>query len=170
MGTDGDTQDQHGSCGIGHLWDRYLDAPRLKAGKGGATLVAAMEIFASAGFLPQLYDNVKTVDAKDAQSYIAAMHAVLEGEEKARGKKDGGLRDSREFLCTPIITGEVRPQEASTSSRVLNLNWSQPDANLLGEVQSNAALLPVIGYYWLRFLAETDSALGKDFESSDRKR
>ncbi len=143
----------------------YLDAPRLKAGKGGATLVAAMEIFASAGFLPQLYDNVKTVDAKDANNYIATMHAILEGEEKARGKKDGGLRDSREFLCTPIITGEVRPQEASTSARVLNLNWSQPDANLLGDVQSNAAHLPVIGYHWLRFLAETDSVLGKDFES-----
>jgi len=154
-----------GIYGIG-----YLDAPRLKAGKGGATLVAAMEIFAAAGFLPQLYDNVKNVDAKDSQSYIAAMHAVLEGEEKARGKKDGGLRESREFLCTPIVTGEVRPQEASTSARVLNLNWSQPNANLLTEVQKNAALLPVVGYHWLRFLAETDCVLGKDFEAFRSKK
>jgi len=148
-----------GIYGIG-----YLDAPRLKAGKGGATLVAAMEIFAAAGFLPQLYDNVKNVDTKDSQTYIAAMHSVLEGEEKARGKKEGGLRESREFLCTPIVTGEVRPQEASTSARVLNMNWSQPDANLLAEVQRNAALLPVIGYHWLRFLAETNCVLCKDFE------
>lgn len=148
----------------------YLDAPRLKAGKGGATLVAAMEIFAAAGFLPQLYDNVKNVDSKDSQTYIAAMHAVLEGEEKARGKKDGGLRESREFLCTPIITGEVRPQEASTSARILNLNWSQPDANLLADVQKNAAMLPVIGYQWLRFLAETDCVLGKDFEAFRSKK
>ena len=148
----------------------YLDAPRLKAGKGGATLVAAMEIFAAAGFLPQLYDNIKNVDIKDSQTYIAAMHAVLEGEEKARGKKDGGLRESREFLCTPIVTGEVRPQEASTSARVLNLNWSQPDANLLADVQKNAAMLPVIGYQWLRFLAETDCVLGKDFEAFRSKK
>lgn len=148
----------------------YLDSPRLKAGKGGATLVAAMEIFAAAGFLPQLYDNVKNVDAKDSQTYIATMHAVLEGEEKARGKKDGGLRESREFLCTPIVTGEVRPREASTSARVLNLNWSQPDANLLGEVQRNAALLPVIGYNWLRFLAEADYILCKDFEAFRSKK
>ena len=154
-----------GIYGIG-----YLDAPRLKAGKGGATLVAAMEIFAAAGFLPQLYDNVKNVDAKDSQTYIAAMHAVLEGEEKARGKKDGGLRESREFLCTPIVTGEVRTQEASTSARGLNLNWSQPDANLLAEVQTNAALLPVIGYRWLRFLAETDYILGRDFKAFRSKK
>lgn len=154
-----------GIFGIG-----YLDAPRLKAGKGGATLVAAMEIFAAAGFLPQLYDNVKNVDAKDSQTYIAAMHAVLEGEEKSRGKKDGGLRESREFLCTPIVTGEVRPQEASTSARVLNLNWSQPDAILLAEVQKNAAFLPVIGYHWLRFLAGTDSVLGKEFETFRSKK
>jgi hypothetical protein len=63
------------------------------------------------------------------------------------------------------VTGEVRPQEASTSARVLNLNWSNANGPLLMEVQSSAALLPVIGYHWLRFLAETDFVLGKDFEA-----
>ena len=63
--------------------------------------------------MPQVYDDVKTVDSKDTQNYVATMHSVLEGEEKARGKKDGGLRESREFTCTPIPTGEVRPQEAA---------------------------------------------------------
>jgi DNA repair photolyase len=149
-----------GIFGIG-----YLDSPKLKAGRGGSTIVGAAEIFAAAGFLPQLFDNVKAVDSKDAQNYVSTIHAVLEGEEKARGKKDGGLRESREFTCTPIITGEVRPQEASTSARVLNLNWSGANGPLLTEVQSNAALLPVIGYHWLRFLAETNFVLGKDFET-----
>jgi len=148
----------------------YLDSPKLKAGKGGSTLVAALEIFAMAGFLPQLYDNVKTVDSKDAQNYVSTVHAVLEGEEKARGKKDGGLRDGREFSSTPIITGEVRPQEASTTARVMNLNWTRADANLLSEVQANAALLPVIGYHWLRFLADTDFILGRDFEAFRSKK
>lgn len=143
----------------------YLDSPKLKAGRGGSTTVGAMEVFAAAGFLPQIYDDVKTVDSRDAQNYVAVIHAVLEGEEKARGKKDGGLRESREFSCIPIITGEVRPSEASTTARVLNIPWSRPDTRLLSELQQNAAILPSIGYHWLRFLAETDSVLGKDFEA-----
>lgn len=154
-----------GIYGIG-----YLDAPKLKAGKAGSTPVGAMEVFAAAGFLPQIYDDVKTVDSKDSQNYVATIHAVLEGEEKTKGKKDGGLRECREFLCTPIITGEVRPQEASTSARVLNLNWSHANGLLLTEVQSCAALLPIIGYHWLRFLAETDFVLGKDFEAFRSKK
>jgi hypothetical protein len=148
----------------------YLDGPKLKAGKGGSTTVGAMEVFAAAGFLPQIYDDVKTVDSKDAQNYVAVIHSVLEGEEKARGKKDGGLRESRDFTCIPIVTGEVRPQEASTSARVLNLNWSDANGPLLTEVQSSAALLPVIGYQWLRFLADTDFILGKDFEAFRSKK
>jgi len=143
----------------------YLDGPKLKAGRAGSTTVGAMEVFAAAGFLPQIYDDVKTVDAKDSATYVATIHAVIEGEEKARGKKDGGLRDGREFMCIPVITGEVRPSEASTSARVLNLNWGRADDKLLGEVQQNAAVLPVIGYHWLRFLAETDCALCRDFEA-----
>ena len=154
-----------GVYGIG-----YLDSPKLKAGKAGSTGVGAMEVFAAAGFLPQIYDDVKTVDSKDAQNYVAVIHSVLEGEEKARGKKDGGLRESRDFTCIPIVTGEVRPQEASTSARVLNLNWSDANGPLLTEVQSSAALLPVIGYHWLRFLANTDFILGKDFEDFRSKK
>jgi len=148
----------------------YVDSPRLKAGKAGSTIVGGMEIFAAAGFLPQVYDDVKTVDSKDAQSYVAIMHGVLEGEEKARGKKDGGLRDSREFLCTPIVTGEVRPPEASTTARVFNLNWTHANGPLLAEVQAKASLLPVIGFHWLRFLASTDYILCKDFDAFRSKK
>jgi len=143
----------------------YMDSPKLKAGRSGSTTVGAMEMFAAAGFLPQIYDNVKTVDTKDIAAYVATVHAVMEGEEKARGKKDGGLRESREFLCTPIISGEVRPSEASTSARILNIDWDRPDDKLLGEIQQNPKALPTIGYHWLRYLAETDRVFGKDFEA-----
>lgn len=155
---------------LGIFGTGYIDGPKLKAGKGGSTTVGAMEVFSAAGFLPQIYDDVKTVDSKDSAAYVATVHAVLEGEEKARGKKDGGLRESREFLCTPIITGEIRPAEASTSARILNLNWSRSDDKLLGEVQQNAALLPVIGYHWLRFMAGTSFILGKDFDAFRSKK
>jgi hypothetical protein len=138
----------------------FTEGPKLTAGKMGSTTIGATEVFAVAGFLAQLLDNVKTVDPKDAMSYIAVMHSVVEGEEKARGKKEGGLRDSREYSCIPIATGEVRPQEASTTARVLNLNWGEgADADVATEVRGKVDLLPVLGYHWLRFLAGTDCVL-----------
>lgn len=70
----------------------------------------------------------------------------------------------------PNFHREVRPQEASTTARVMNLNWTRPDVKLLSEVQASAALLPVIGYHWLRFLADTDFVLGKDFEAFRSKK
>lgn len=146
----------------------YLDDEAiLKHGKAGATQVAALEVFANAGFLPQLLDNVKTVDEKDSQQYISTIQAVIEGREKQRGKKDGGLRDSRVFACTPIITGEIRPEEASTTARVLNLTWTKPiDLTGLTYVQQHVSAMPVIGYRWLRFLAETDRNLVDGFSEA----
>jgi putative DNA primase/helicase len=146
--------------GTGYLNDEAI----LKHGKAGATQVAALEIFVNSGFLPQLLDNVKTVDEKDSQQYISEIQAVIEGREKQRGKKDGGLRDSRVFACTPIITGEIRPEEASTTARVLNLTWNRPmDLAGLTYVQQHVSTMPVIGYHWLRFLSETDGRLMDGF-------
>jgi hypothetical protein len=139
--------------GVGYNDDSNL----LKHGKSGSTAVGELEILASAGILPEIVDNVKSVDPRDAQQYISMVHAVIEGKEKVRGKKDGGVRDSKPFLCTPIITGEIKPDEASTSARVLNLKWEEPkDKRNVDYVQSHISDLPVIGYHWLRFLAEID--------------
>ncbi|MCJ7445483.1 MAG: DUF3854 domain-containing protein, partial [Methanotrichaceae archaeon] len=151
--------------GIGYLEDAVL----LKHGKAGSTLVSQNEVFASAGILPQILENIKTVDPKDAEQYVATMHAVIEGAEKARGKKEGGLRESREFYCTPIPNGEVKPSEASTTARVLNLNWTRPDDNgleALTHVQQNVATMPIIGYHFLRFLAETELNLVEGFHEA----
>jgi len=127
----------------------------LKAGKGGSTPVAAMDIMARAGFLPQIYDDVKAVDPKDHERYVSLVHAVVEGADKQRGKKDGGTRDALTFYCSPIITGEVRPEEASTDARVLNIDWPKAtDTTLLSEVQRDVKLMPVIGYHWLNYLAQ----------------
>lgn len=128
----------------------------LKSGEAGSTLVAAVESAALAGILPQSYDNVKSTNDKELRKYIDFVHAVLEGSEKARGKKEGGLRDSRSYLCTPIITGEIRPEEASTTARILNLTWTEVDLDMLSSVQTNVNAMPVIGYHWLRFLATVD--------------
>jgi len=158
--------------GVGYLDDDAL----FKHGRAGGTQVAALEIFANAGFLPQILDNVKAVDPKDSQQYVAVIQAVIEGREKQRGRKDGGLRDAKTFACTPIITGEVRPEEASTSARILNLAWSEPILSNLSYVQRHVKAMPVIGYHWLKFLATTglnlvvgfDEARSRKFEQYSR--
>ena len=139
----------------------YADkASLLKNGSNSATAVGIFEVCTAAGIMPQSYDNVKTVDQKDLERY-----AILEGREKQRGKKEGGLRESRIFLCTLIITGEVRPEEASTTARIVNLTWSRPDESMLTFVQQHISDMPVIGYYWLRFLAETEQ-MTDNFENN----
>ena len=147
--------------GLGFLDDRTL----LKHGQNGGTAIGAMESILQAGILPRIIDNVKATDSKDAQKYISLIQAVMEGGEKLRGKKDGGLRAIHEFLCTPIITGEVKVSEASTSARVLNLSWSKAaDNGNLSWLQENTAILPVIGYEWLRFLAASSRDLREGFD------
>lgn len=141
------------------------DANLLKHGKSGSTAVGELEVLAGAGILPEIIDNVKSVDPRDAQQYIATIHAVIEGKDKIRGKKDGGIRNSKPFLCTPIVTGEVKPDEASTSARILNLKWTEPKSKVeLDYVQRNLADLPVIGYHWLRYLAAIDFDITAGFD------
>ena len=146
--------------------DRYL----LKHGRGGSTVVAALEIMARAGILPQILDDVKAVDSKDHQNYLTIIHAVIEGSDKQRGKKDGGIREAQIFRSTPIVTGEVRPEEASTDARVCNLSWSKPNLELLNEIERRADEMPIIGYHWLRFLAETDLNLNDGFNAARSKK
>lgn len=141
-----------------YLSERFL----LKQGHKGSTTTAASEIFASAGILPQILDNVKG-NERDLQEYVALIHTIIEGSSKQRGKKDGGVRESKSFMCTPIITGESRPAEASTSARICNLNWSAPDLQILSELAAARKELPFIGYHWLKFLSETDLNPANEF-------
>jgi hypothetical protein len=151
-------------CALLSMWGTgYMDGPTLKSGRAGTTAYAATIIFASAGWLPQLLDNVKTVDARDAIEYVGTMNAVLEGSSKNQGTKDGGLRESKDFACTPMVTGEIRPQETSTTSRVPAIQWGGVDAGILREVQMSVATLPIIGYKWLMYLATVKDISRKEF-------
>jgi len=139
----------------------YADKDRmLKSDEQSSTPTACGDIAAGAGIMPQSYDNVKTVDDRQLKKYVSFVHGTLEGSEKDRSKKDGGLRDTRAYLCTLIITGEVRPQEASTTARILNLTWSDVDLEKLSFLQENVDDMPVIGYYWLRFLSKVSGMDG----------
>jgi hypothetical protein len=148
----------------------YVDkASLLKNGARSATDVGVIEVCTAAGIMPQGYDNIKTVDQRDRERYVGLVHTILEGREMQRGKKEGGLRESRIFLCTLIITGEVRPEEASTTARIVNLTWIRPDESMLTFVQQHVAAMPVIGYYWLRFLSEAEHVCD-DFEEARKSK
>jgi hypothetical protein len=158
-------------CALMAMWGTgYMDGPKLKSGKASTTQYAATVIFADAGWLPQLLDNVKSVDPKDAIEYVGLMNSVLEGSSKNQGTVDGGLRERRDFACTPIVTGEIRPQETATTSRVPAIQWGGVDAAILREVQMSVNTLPVIGYKWLMHLATIKDISRQDFNEYQAKK
>jgi hypothetical protein len=151
-------------CALMSMWGTgYLDGPKLKSGKASTTSYAATVMFADAGWLPQLLDNVKSVDPKDSMEYVGLMNAVLEGSSKSQGTVDGGLRERRDYACTPIVTGEVRPQETATTSRVPAIQWDGVDSGILREVQMSINIMPVIGYRWLMYLATVGHISREEF-------
>lgn len=144
---------------------KYAEKPTLKANNNGSTPVGAMETFVLTGILPLNYDNVKAINQKSGDNYISVVQMVCEGDNKARGAKDGGLREAEHFQTTPFVTGEIRPAEASTTARGLNIWWDEVDADLpvLNEIQKHKETLPTVGYHWLRWLAGTKEVLCPDF-------
>ena len=95
----------------------------------------------------------------------------MEGGEKLRGKKDGGLRNVEQFSTTPIVTGETKPDEASTSARVLNLTWQRTDdSQALAEIQGDIRNLPIVGYHWLKYLSTCSNDLKCGFETARTKK
>lgn len=141
------------------------DMTMMKHGQQGGTAAGAMEALLQAGILPRIIDNVKSTDSKDAQRYIGLIQMILEGGEKLRSKREGGLRAIHEFLCTPIVTGEVKVSEAATSARMLNLSWEKVEDNgNMSWLQENIEVLPVIGYHWLRYLAANQRDIREGFD------
>ena len=143
--------------------DRYL----IKSG-GGSNIAIALGM-AAAGLLPVIFDNIKSVDQRDLENYVKLVHTVIEGADKLRGTKEAKLKESLTFLCSLIVTGEIRPAEASTDARVLNLTWDKPNLGLLREVEEDLDLLPVIGYHWLQYLSRTSDDLAMDFSEARAK-
>lgn len=141
--------------------DYYTDRPWVKWG-GGSTKTARTTASTECGifFIPT--DNLKAGDAKSQEEYVQSVQTIVEGDDKARAKKDGGLRDTAPIECMLLVSGEVKPEEAATSARVLGVNWSSPDVDKLTQAQRQRNKLPGVGYDWLMFLESNPEAL--DYE------
>jgi hypothetical protein len=149
--------------GTGYLSDLSL----VKA--GGNTDKAEEIKIASVGILPVIYDNVKTVDPKAVIKYVALIQMIIEGADRGRGTVDAKIRDALTYLTSPIITGEVRPEEASTDARILNLTWVRPDMELVNQALEDVLLMPVLGYHWLKFLSTTQEDITDAFKETRSK-
>jgi hypothetical protein len=68
------------------------------------------------------------------------------------------------------VTGEVRPQETATTSRVPAIQWDGVDAGILREVQMSVNILPVIGYKWLIYLATVKDISREEFNEFQAKK
>lgn len=142
----------------------HNDEPAIKSGTQSNTPYARTVITAALGWLAFCYDNVKTVNPIDAMDYIQYINMVMEGSSKGQGTKDGKLKTTRIFSGTPIVTGEVRPQDAATTSRVPAIEWGGADADKLREVQQNIELMPVLGYHWLNYISTIGSVDRQAFD------
>lgn len=136
----------------------YLFEYNLVRWNSGTTANALQTIAAESGFLPILADNYKQIDGKSQGEMVKALHSILEGSEKARMERSANkLRDSKQFSCLPIITGESFIEETSTLARSVVLEW-QPiaDVTKLDLAQSQADNLLEVGRSWLTWISSSE--------------
>ena len=137
----------------------------IKLGEG-STNNAAGEIAAMAGVMPVLLDNFKPYADFDKSKLSAMINTIMEGASKARGKKDGGLQDTKKYMCCLIITGEDYSLESASLARVMQCEWIKPDTSKLFKIgDPRLDHMPGIGYSWLTWLQTEDGiAAMKEFQ------
>jgi hypothetical protein len=135
----------------------YLQDGNLLRWNDGATANATQQIAAQSGFLPLLIDNYKPIKSGSPAQLVGVLHAILEGSEKSRLDRNAQLRDTLEFMCTPIITGESYIEESSTLARSILIEWLPvTDAAKLTEAQFHADHLLEIGRSWLTWASSAE--------------
>lgn len=137
----------------------------IKLGEG-STNNAAGEIAAMAGVMPVLLDNFKPYADFDKSKLSAMINTIMEGASKARGKKDGGLQDTKKYMCCLIITGEDYSLESASLARVMQCEWIKPDTSKLFKIgDPRLDHMPAVGYSWLTWLQTEDGiAAMKEFQ------
>lgn len=127
----------------------------------GSTKTALMTYATKAGHMPYSLDNYKPNTGGGAKEFISMLHNIMEGGDRDRGKRDGGIRENHSITCWPIFTGEDMPDsDASSFARVLVVPfaWGKNELNkALGEAQALSEHLPAIGRTWLDYLSNEET-------------
>lgn len=153
---------------------RYNNEVNLVRWGDGATSNATAHLAAKSGPFPFILDNFKLYSDQDAGRLQRLIHAICEGTEKDRLNRESILRQSEDYLCTPIITGENFPgQDAATRARIVMLEWSEPiNLDVITEAQRHVNDLNALGKAWVEWLGsdEGKSAMNEIASIFDAKR
>jgi hypothetical protein len=144
--------------------DFGLDEMLVKWGEG-STRVGIMTYATYAHDLPILLDNYKPNTGKGSTDFVNVIHNIVEGSDRDRGKKEGGLLESKIIQCWPLVTGEdVADSDAAGLARVLVVPFGRkkgPDEEeqlaAMTAAKDGAALLSTLGTQWLLWLQKEES-------------
>lgn len=143
---------------------RYNFEANLVRWGDGATSNATEYLAAKTGPFPFIIDNFKLYSDQDAGRLQRLIHAICEGTEKDRLNRESSLRQSEDYLCTPIITGENYPgQDAATRARIVQIEWSDPsDLDAITEAQRHTKDLNALGKAWVEWLGSDEGKKAMD--------
>ena len=154
---------QAAMCIYGDGWAD--DAKLLKWGEG-ATRNAIMAHATYAHDLPFILDNFKPNTGDGSGGAVSLIHNIVEGSDRERSDRTGGLRQSRPIAAWPLCTGEDIPQgDAAAIARILALpfSWQMGAENTqLTAAQGLATHLPAVGAAWLGWLEGEGGALAAE--------
>ena len=139
----------------------FLDENMLIRWGIGATINSIIAMSASAHDLPILIDNFKPGTGNGSRDLVNLVHAILEGGEKDRLRRDISLRTARPIYAWPIFTGEdVSTRDAATVARMLIVRFDARDEQAttsLTESQRLGMHLSAVGATWLNWLSSDEA-------------
>jgi len=136
----------------------FLSDSNIIAWGSKATPNAIMRYATSAHDMPLLIDNYKSNTGNGARDFINVIHAIMEGGEKDRLKRNSEIATSRDISCWPFCTGEDVPDtDPATTSRLLIIPTQKTTPPAISGSPAMQRKLAQIGRIWLDWL-ETPEA------------
>ena len=136
----------------------FLSDSNIIAWGAKATPNAIMRYATSAHDMPFLIDNYKSNTGNGARDFINVIHAIMEGGEKDRLKRNSEIAASRDISCWPFCTGEDVPDtDPATTARLLIIPTSKDTPPDISGSPATQRKLAQIGKIWLDWLETPDA-------------
>ena len=148
---------------------RYSLEANLVRWGDGATSNATERLAAMTGPFTFIIDNFKAYTDQDPSRLQRMVHALCEGTEKDRLNKESRLRNSEDYQCLPVITGENYPgQDAASRARIVQIDWTGPiDVDKVTEAQKHIKDLNALGKAWCTWLSSEEGKAAMDKAASE---
>lgn len=146
----------------------FLDENSLVRWGIGATINSIVTLSTSAHDMPILIDNFKPSTGNGSRDLVNLVHAILEGGDKDRLRRDITLRTAKPIYTWPIFTGEdISTRDAATVARMLIVRFDIRDEQAtvaLTTAQRLGMHINTIGAIWLNWLSTEEArTISKQF-------